>query len=66
MILNNLRTIHAVLASWYYAVTIFVKQAGVFYYRLLTNKIGYPRWLWLLMLSCFVVLFVGIVIYDLR
>ncbi len=57
--MNDLRTIGVVLASWYrfYAtyIPLLVKEACVFYYRLATNKIGLPTWLWLLVMAGMVV-----------
>ena len=40
-------TIGLVLLSWFRVLGRFIRDAFVFYYRLLTNKIGLPRWLWL-------------------
>lgn len=43
-----MKTLGFVLLSWLQYLAQFIREATAFYYRLFSNKIGLPRWLWLL------------------
>lgn len=45
--------IYAVLATWARQWKQAIQEAIVFYYRLLTNSMGLPRWLWAVTLVSF-------------
>ena len=47
---ETLAIIGHVLLSWLHFIGTYLKEVSVFGYRLLTNKVGLPKWLWIVML----------------
>lgn len=52
----------SVLQSWGQSIGRVILDALSFYYRLITNKMGLPRWLWVLILVAWVGFF-GTIFY---
>ena len=53
-----------VLQSWLETLWIFIKDASLFYWRLLTNKAGLPKWLWIAMLLSWLAIILSMIIRD--
>lgn len=53
-----------VLQSWFRALWDFIKEAALFYWRLITNKAGLPRWLWIAMLISWLVILSSLIIQN--
>jgi len=53
-----------VLKSWAKTVWSYVKEASSFYWRLLTNRVGLPKWLWIDMLVFWMIIVFSIVNHN--